>query len=832
MPTSPAYRTLIALSLALALAALLVRMGGLDQSGFLALNALAAQILPEALPSSLTLLGHGLVAVMVLAPFLERAPGILLAGLYAAPIGGLLSWAGKRLAATARPGAVLDAASFHVQGPLLTGHNSFPSGHSITAFLVFSVLVLGLRAGTKGGATKGSAVAPAGPGVARGTLGVGVGLALLALALLVAASRVMVGAHWPSDTLGGGALGIIAGLLGTLAARRWPLWQRARAPLVLACLVLACALVLARIDTGYPLARPLQWFAVALGLGCALRTLLRQAYPQGVDLTLLLRYPSPRAGAALLAGVTGLLLLPSLGLYPLFDVDEGAFSEATRELLASGDWLSTTLNGAPRYDKPILIYWLQALSVAGLGLNEFALRLPSALAGMAWVAAVVHFAIPRQGSRAGLLAGWIAATSLGVMAMSRAATADALLNALLAALMLDLWRHLESGNRWALRRTFLWMALGMLTKGPIAILIPLAVSLLYCLSARRGRDWLRASLDPVGLVILVAVAGPWYAAQLLVHGREFIDGFLVRHNLERFHGTLEGHSGSLFYYVLVGPVLLLPWSGLLWRSVRRAGRDWSDPLSRYLLLWFGFVLVFFSLSGTKLPHYLLYGMTPLFLLLARRLQDSGTGRNLLVLPALLALALPLAPTFVQWLAERSTVVPTPFYLAQAQRAAALAGPGYYVLSLGTALLVLALALLRRQPAWARAVGASAALSVALGFAFVPWLGAVLNDPVRDAGALAATLPGTAVQWEFAAPSFSVYRGQSTPARPPLPGELAITRTDRLAPGAAVELLLREGGVALVRRLPEAAPTPAPAPIPAPRAPHPAAVPRAAGPRAQ
>src|SRR4051794_41411660 len=72
-------------------------------------------------------------------------------------------------------------------------------------------------------------------------------------------------------------------------------------------------------------------------------------------------------------------LLWQLGGVPLFDVDEGAFSEATREMLASGDWGHTTLNGAARFDKPIGVYWLQAASVHAFGLNEFALRLPSAL---------------------------------------------------------------------------------------------------------------------------------------------------------------------------------------------------------------------------------------------------------------------------------------------------------------------------------------------------------------------------------------------------------------------------------------------------------------------
>lgn len=508
---------------------------------------------------------------------------------------------------------------------------------------------------------------------------------------------------------------------------------------------------------------------------------------------------SERYAAGLLLLACMLLLLPSLGLYPLFDVDEGAFSEATREMLLSGDWLSTTLNGVARYDKPILIYWLQALSVQALGLHEFALRLPSALAALGWILAIVRFAAPRLGSGTALLAGWIAATSLGVMAMSRAATADALLNALLAALMLDLWRHLESEDRAALRRAYLWMALGMLTKGPIAILIPFAVSLAYCALLRQWRQWLRLAFDPLGWVILLGLAAPWYLAQLHLHGREFVEGFLVRHNLERFGGTLEGHGGSLWYYFVVAPLLLAPWSGLLWRTVRQVPADWRDPLPRYLVLWFGFVFVFFSLSGTKLPHYLLYGMTPVYLLVARRVRDGGTGANLLWLPCLLLLALPFVPALLQHLSSTVAEPRFSFYAAQAHRALAAATRSYYLLTGIGALTALALVAYRHWPVWRRAVAASAILAAALGWAFIPWLGDVLNAPVRDAALVAAKLPGTAVQWQIAAPSFSVYRRQITPSRPPEVGEIALTRLDRLDPKSPVDVLFVEGGVALVRR---------------------------------
>jgi len=510
-----------------------------------------------------------------------------------------------------------------------------------------------------------------------------------------------------------------------------------------------------------------------------------------------------RADAARLLLACALVLLPSIALYPLFDVDEGAFSEATREMLQSGDWLSTTLNGLPRWDKPILIYWLQAVSVATLGLNEFALRLPSVLAALAWVLAIAQFARVRLGAQVGALAGWVCASSLGVLVIARSATADALLNALLAAMMLDLWRHLENGDRAALRRTYLWMALGVLTKGPIAVLIALAVSLAYCASQRQWRPWWRAASDPVGWLILLGVAGPWYAAQLLIHGRDFVDGFLVRHNLDRFTGTLEGHGGSrwyfFFYYAVLLPGLLLPWSGLLWQVARRGAQDWREPLPRYLWLWFGFVFTFFSLSGTKLPHYLLYGMTPLFLLVARQLPARATLANLALPCCVLLLLLPGVPALLQAWAGSVHAPVVPFYAAQAQRALAAAGPAYYAVTLLCAAGALALCAYRPWPAWRRGVGSSVALGLALAYGFTPWLGEVLSGPQHRAALLAATLPGPAVQWDFAAPSFSVYRRQITPVRAPQPGELAITRTDRLDPDLPAELLFREGGVALVRR---------------------------------
>ncbi len=507
-----------------------------------------------------------------------------------------------------------------------------------------------------------------------------------------------------------------------------------------------------------------------------------------------------RRGTVLMLLLAAALLLPGLGLYPLLDVDEGAFGEATREMLASGNWLSTTLDGAPRYDKPILIYWLQALSVGALGLGEFALRLPSALAALAWVAAIVRFAAPRVGAGGGEAAGWIAATTLGVLAIGRAATADALLNALLAAAMFDAWRVLEEGRRSARLRLYAWIGLGLLTKGPIAVLIPAAVTLLYCASTHRLRDWARAVLDPVGWLLLLAIAAPWYAAQLAIHGRDFVEGFFVRHNLERFGGTLEGHGGSLAYYFVFVPLLLLPWTGLLGAALRNLRPDWRDPLARYLWMWFGFVFVFFSASGTKLPHYVLYGLTPLFVLLARHREQARSPAWVLLWPTLMLGLAAAAPPLLQAIAERIADPHSRFYAEQARRSLEAASWFYYAATLAALAAWIALLVRwRGRPAWRRAAVAAGLLSAVFGYAFAPWLGDVLAGPVKRAALVARGRPETAVQWEMHAPSFSVYRGRVSPSRPPQPGELALTREDLLPPGESFEVLFRQGGVALVKR---------------------------------
>lgn len=487
-----------------------------------------------------------------------------------------------------------------------------------------------------------------------------------------------------------------------------------------------------------------------------------------------------------------------LGRSLLFDVDEGAFSQATLEMFQRGDFLSTYLNGSPRYDKPILIYWLQAVSVALFGVHEFAFRLPSAVCAALWSGCIYAFTRRFFGARAAASATIVMAGSVGVYAIGRAATADALLNLLICATMFSAWLHLHTGQRKWLYATHAAIGLGFLAKGPVAILIPLAVTFLFCMMRRDLSTWARATFDWRALLLFALLALPWYAVILERDGWGFFNGFFMRHNVGRFGGPLHGHAGSLVYYVPVVLVGLLPFSALLVLLARRLRALWREDLSCYLLLWFAFVFVFFSLSGTKLPHYMLYGTSGLFVLLGALAAGEARVSSMTLLPALVGLVLLLAlPQVVMQLLPR---VHDAHYREALAGIDALAGSAYYAVC-GAALAVAAVAaVLPRLSEPARLGVAGIAMTSALSIAVVPLAAAVQQAPIREAALLCHEKGWQPIVWGMSAPTFSVYRGAPTPNRDPVAGDIVLTKVKRMAPleQRGAEVLFRKRGIVLLR----------------------------------
>jgi len=487
----------------------------------------------------------------------------------------------------------------------------------------------------------------------------------------------------------------------------------------------------------------------------------------------------------------------NIGNVPLYDLDEGAFAEATREMLEREDYISTYLNGQPRYDKPILIYWFQALSVSYLGLNEFALRLPSALASVLWVILVVVFVRRFIDKKTAYIAGIITATCLSISIIGKTATADALLNCLLAGSMLCFFAYYKARKRRFLYLFYLFVSLGFLTKGPVALLIPGVVSLIFLLIKKEARLWLSIAFSGVGICIFLIIGLPWYVVQYLKEGQAFIDGFFLKHNVSRFQGPLEGHAGSIFYYLPIVLLASLPFTTVVLKVFTRYKDIIKDDFQLFLLLWFGFVVVFFSFSGTKLPHYVNYGLTGLAILMAIYIQQLRS-RFFAFLPIFIFFGVLLAlPNIVKVMLPSIEDAYYQASFAQYSDYFSLNYTWFFTF----ALLVVGFFVLDKHYSIASKLMVSAVfMTFSISAVLMPTVSAMLQNPVKEAAFIAKQAGVDPVMWRLNMPSFSVYLGQVVESRKPEVGEVVFTSPAYLTDLEDYQVLYEKNGVALVKLL--------------------------------
>ena len=323
--------------------------------------------------------------------------------------------------------------------------------------------------------------------------------------------------------------------------------------------------------------------------------------------------------------LAGTLFFFRLGTPGLFDADEPAYAQAAREMVETRDWITPHFNGRPRFDKPILFYWLISLSYRVFGVTEFAVRFWSALAAVVLVGVVAWTAGRWLGPPADLWAGLAFTTNLLTAVLARAAVTDMLLTlfvtlAILAGLEAlgapsppDEGRDPEkaSGVGWAV---LAWGAVGLavLVKGPVGLLIPAMAlgGMLFVL--REVGGGLRRLVPWQGPALFGAITFPWYALVLAANGWAFVEGFVIKHHLTRYTGVVSSHAGPIWFYLPVVLIGFFPWSGFLPRAVWQAGmvarrREVRWPADRLLITsacWVIGVFLFFSLARTKLPSYL------------------------------------------------------------------------------------------------------------------------------------------------------------------------------------------------------------------------------------
>jgi 4-amino-4-deoxy-L-arabinose transferase-like glycosyltransferase len=434
-----------------------------------------------------------------------------------------------------------------------------------------------------------------------------------------------------------------------------------------------------------------------------------------------------------------------LGGGHLLDPDEGRNAEVTREMAASHDYLVPHLDGLPYLDKPVLYFAAAAATMQLLGPRELAARLPAYLATLATIALVVWFARRRYGAAAGWLAGLALATMPMVLAYARTTIFDSTLSLFTTAAVIAF----AEGHP-----VLAWAAIGAggLTKGPIAILIPLAVVVPHVLLTG-GR--VRSLFPWRGILVFALVAVPWFLA-VTARIPQFPHYAFVRETFQRFTTTSFHRTAPFWYYLPIIPVATFPWiipalarlgdgRGRWAWEARRVNAQAQDAL--LLACWMLGPLVFFTLNQSKLPQYVL-PLMPAFALAAARhffRETPATGWKVYVAAAV-ALAAGLA--FLPGL------LPAEIPLTPAERAA-IPGVGRAL-----AVVLVAAAAVVTVGGWRRrrlvvAAGYAAAV-VSLPFVTAGLMRAVGDD--RSAAALAAAVRGKGVVLAVAAypPSLPFY----------------------------------------------------------------------------
>lgn len=312
--------------------------------------------------------------------------------------------------------------------------------------------------------------------------------------------------------------------------------------------------------------------------------------------------------------------------YPLLDPDEGRNAEVAREMAAANDYVLPRLDGLPYVDKPVLFFAAEAVTMEALGPTPLAARLPPFLFTLSTIGLIAWFAARRSGRDA----AWTAALATGAspltLGFAHTVIMDSALTFFVVAAMMTFYQAIErrSAESWQ------WSALGwsclalaVLTKGPIGLALPLMVVIPYA-------AWRRASRviwEPVGPLLFLTLLLPWLIA-MSRRVPDFLPYALGTETLVRLATPGLGRTGPFWYFVPIILVGSLPWSVTAIKGFRSSG-VWRnpdgrvDPYTVFLLLWVALPLLFFSLSQSKRPQYVLPLVPAVALLVGHMWRQGG-----------------------------------------------------------------------------------------------------------------------------------------------------------------------------------------------------------------
>ncbi len=340
----------------------------------------------------------------------------------------------------------------------------------------------------------------------------------------------------------------------------------------------------------------------------------------------------------------------NLGSIGLVDQTEAMFVEAARQMVIRGDWVTPYWNDVTRFDKPPLSYWFMGIFMKIFGINEFAARLPSAIIALS-VVFLVFYTLRRFGilhqeqlpSNSWIWAG-IGAVMLIFnpiwIAWARTAVSDMFLAGSISFCLLSFfWGYaqpIQSQWRWYVS-FYIFLALGILSKGPVAIVLPGIIIVSFLIYVGQWRKTLKQMRLKWGFLIVSVIAIPWFVAVTTANGWDYINTFFGYHNIERYTSVVNRHAGPWYYYFPVLIISLAPWSSYLplslyrlkfWQRRYWMGQTRESQLGLFAFFWLAMIFGFFTISATKLPSYILPAIPAAVIIMALLWKDAWTEKSL------------------------------------------------------------------------------------------------------------------------------------------------------------------------------------------------------------
>lgn len=319
-----------------------------------------------------------------------------------------------------------------------------------------------------------------------------------------------------------------------------------------------------------------------------------------------------------------ILFAGNSGLY-VTDSVESNYALTAKEMVLSGDWLSPQIYGRYWFDKPILFYWFTALGFKLFGFKEFGARFFPAVFGLGAICLAAYGGTKLYNERVGWLSGFILLSSVEFFLISKSIITDAVLFLFFSAVLLFFYLGYRENRKSYWYAMYISAGLAVLTKGPIGVLLPGLIIVLFLLWQRDWQIFKKCHLFS-GILLFSVVALPWYIAMYTIHGSEFINTFFGVHNYLRATVSEHPRDNVIYYYTLVNILALFPWCLLipwvLWRRLYEHNYH-IQAREGFLLIWIAAIFFFFQSMATKYITYTYPLLFPAAIILGHILDKYG-----------------------------------------------------------------------------------------------------------------------------------------------------------------------------------------------------------------